>query len=239
MSKRIHEEEENLATKRPRQVDSQWGDLCGDLLRELVCAVPSLLPALYLVCKMYKALFDNDPNGRHWQLYFNSVPGYSDYSPLFCLPPRTFDDWRSLVRGREHLAPRYYLKLQHPVWPCGLPVPISVLQAIFLPCKCGVQHSPRDPITTWTDVTIELKELPFLAVRDQSLQVCNPNDHVGCTWTMSGPSWFVYDGATETILRKTQRSPFHGEPSSVLTAARIADIPEGKKWQVARFVGFA
>lgn len=241
MSKRHFEEfdekeEEQGGAKRPR-VCAPWAELCGDLLRALVCTEPSLLPALYLVCKAYKELLDSDPNGLYWKLYFNSVPGYSDYVPgvNFTDRPSFFHDWRTLVWVRKELRPRYYFKLQHPVWPCGRSVPDSPSQAILMFCRCGTKHSPRTPITAWLDETIKLDCLP---VPDQPLKFSGySNTHIGCTWRMAGPCWYVYNDVTETILHVEETSLLTKATRTVLAAARPEDIPADKQWQVARVVG--
>lgn len=225
--KRLREEKEVTA-------HAPWLELCGDLVRAIVCTELSLLPSLYLVCKSFHNSLSNSSPSL-WKAYFYFVPGYSDYEEAADLPEK----WKVLVRFCHPLYPTYYLHIRHPAWPCGHPLP----QYLPLPmrvCECGVTHDigTLGKVSNWEDLKKAVADLPSMD-KPCELRFLDLPAVIGCTGRMAGPSYYEWNPAQSCIYHvqelnsetKSTRRTLAAAPEKILAA-------DASNWRAAIFVGF-
>lgn len=229
--KRLHEgdvdEKENV-----------WASLCGDMVRALVHAEPTLLPALYLVNKGFHAALDTDnPNAAYWERYFNAKPGYSVYA----LGHENVTTWKELLKIRHKLTPRYYIKIANPCWQCGCLVPASSDDAMYTACACGQEHSTWEKITQWEPRLIQLDKMPVLyAGQNANLFISTEehHPHIGCNVGQYSQYIFTFNHQLQQILRVEYTVNGSKGSRDEIAAALPGDIPRRDAWRIAQFRGF-
>jgi hypothetical protein len=235
--KRLHQDEVD-------KEKNDWASLCGDMIRALVHIDPSLLPALYLVNKGFQAALDDNPNALHWEKYFNTVPGYSDYTP----GAARGKTWKDLVKARLTLPQTYYLIAEYPCFACGELAQFHAVQLTMVlfsigdrKCACGRRHTAQDPIMNWKVLRVRLSSLPVLSGNatdgDVVLGLRAEDFPVfGEVVLTLRPKLYTWNWHLKQICC-VYNDPLFG-PRKYRVVAWPTDIPTKQACRIARFVGF-